>query len=218
MPRTIKTLILLSAIFLTSCVFLTENSLDQSISDNSFLNRFPKNQKAIIIFKLSGKRGDKIYLCRQTQQKENSEVNNIKGCKPIYINDQYQILMLKPGAYFFFSPPPNRPIFSKNNIEIQQKYLTILEVQSEEILYVGDIIYRQAIKQIKDYDDEEVTVLNSQFKVLDKFEMLQNLLKKNSNQTQKLFANQPFEANYLIYNYSNLQKYFKKKLLTNQDV
>jgi hypothetical protein len=211
MPRTIKTLILLSIIFLTSCVFLTENSLDQSISDNSFLNRFPQNQKVIVIFKLSGKRGDKIYLCRQ----ENVTASNIKGCKPIYIADQYHILMLKPGSYFFFSPPPNRPIFSENNIEAQQKYLTVLEAKAGEILYVGDILYRQAIKQIKDYDDEEIMVLNSQFKVLDKFELLQNLLERNSTQTQKLFANQPWEANYLIQHYSDLQKYFKKKLLKN---
>jgi hypothetical protein len=215
MPHIIKTLILLSAIFLTSCVFLTENSLNQSISDNSFLNRFPQNQKTIVIFKLSGKRGDKIYLCRQTEKKENITTNNIKGCKPIYIADQYHILMLKPGSYFFFSPPPNRPIFSNNNIETQQKYLTVLEAKAGEILYVGDILYRQAIKQIKDYDDEEVTVLNSQFKVLDKFELLQNLLEKNSTQIHKSFINQPWEANYLIKHYSDLQKYFKKKLLKN---
>lgn len=212
MPQTIKTIIVLSIIFLTSCVFLTENSLDQTISDNSFLNRFPQNQKAIVIFKLSGKKNDKIYLCQQ----KSISTNDIKDCQSIYITNQYHILMLKPDLYYFVPTPPNHPIFSKNQIKNQEKYLTILEAKAGEMIYVGDIVYKQAITKHNDYeDDEEVSILNSQFTILDNFEQVQNLLMgKNSKQTQKLFANQTWEINYLIKEYSSLRSIFKKKLLT----
>lgn len=212
MPRTIKAIIVILTIFLTSCVFLTENSLDQTISDNNFLNRFPRNQKAIVIFKLSGKKNDKIYLCAQ----ENIRANNINDCQLIYITDQYHILMLKPDLYYFVPTPPNHPIFSQNQIKNQEKYLTILEVKAGEIIYVGDILYKQLITKHKDYeDDEEVSILNSQFTILDNFELVQNLLSgNNSKQTQKLFANQTWEINYLIKEYSAFKSIFKKKLLT----
>jgi hypothetical protein len=213
MSPQIKPIIFLSLFFLSSCVFLTENTLEQTISENSFLNRFPQNQKAIIIFKLSGKKNDKIYLCAQ----ENIRANNINDCQLIYITNQYHILMLKPDLYYFVPTPPNHPIFSQNQIKNQEKYLTILEVKAGEIIYAGDIIYKQLITKHKDYEnDEEVSILNSQFTILDNFELVQNLLAgNNSKQTQKLFANQTWEINYLIKEYSAFKSIFKKKLLTN---
>ena len=212
MPKPLRLLIIFQIIFLTSCVFLTENSLDQTISDDSFLNRFPQNQKTIIIFKLSGKRGDKVYLCQQ----KNIVANDIKACQPINITNQYHILMLKPDLYYFVPTHPNHPIFSKNQIKNQEKYLTILEAKAGEMIYAGDIIYKQAISKNKDgEDDEEVSILNSQFTILDNFELVQNLLAgQNSKQTQKLFANQIWEINYLIKQYPSLRSIFKKKLLT----
>jgi len=215
MPQALKTIIILSIIFLTSCVFLTENTLEQTISDNGFLNRFPQNQKAIIILKLSGKKGDKIYLCGQ----ENIVVDNIKSCQPIYINNQYHILMLKPNLYYLFAPPKNHPIFSTNKVVEQEKYLTILEAKAGEMTYVGDVFYKQEISQVNGYEDSVVEVLNRQFKILDKFELVQKLLSgKNSKQTKKLFANQPWEINYLIKQYPDLQSRFKKNLLKSFDI
>ena len=214
MPQAIKTIIILSVIFLTSCVFLTENTLKQTISDNSFLNRFPQNQKSIIILKLSGKKGDKIYLCNQ----ENIAVNNAQSCQPIYTSNQYHILMLKPSLYYLFAPLKNLPIFSTNKVVEQGKYLTILEAKAGEMTYGGDIFYKQKISRLNDGEDSKVEVVNHQFKVLDKFEFLQKLLSgKKSKQTKKLFASQPWEIHYLIKQYPDLQSHFKKKLIRSFD-
>ncbi len=213
MPKIIQTLILFPIILLTSCVFLTENTLKQTISDNSFLNRFPQNQKSIIIFKLAGRRGSKIHICGQ----ENILANNINSCQSIYITNQYHILMLKPNFYYLFATPPNHPLFSKNKIVEQEKYLTILEAKIGEITYIGDIAYKRAIGRSR--NNTKLSILNRQFTVLDNFELVQKLLSgKNSKKTQKLFANQIWEINYLIKEYPNLQNRFKKGLLKNFDL
>jgi hypothetical protein len=210
MPKAIKTIIILSIIFLNSCVFLTENTLGQTIGDDSFINRFPQNQKSIIILKLNGKKGDKIYLCEQ----KNIVAGDIKSCQPIYISSQYHILMLKPSLYCLIAPPKNQPIFSTHKIVEQEKHLAILEVKAGEVIYVGDVFYKQEAKQTNGYQENVVEVLSRQLTILDNFELVQKLLSgKNSKQTQKLFANQPFEINHLIKEYPNLQNRFKKKLL-----
>ncbi|MES2677977.1 MAG: hypothetical protein V4612_06695 [Pseudomonadota bacterium] len=204
-PTKITTLLLLT--FFSSCVFLTENSLDQTISSDSFLNRFPENQKAIIIFKLNGKRSERLYLCAKEDD---------QNCRTIYATNQYNILMLSPNLYHLFAPPENRPLFSDKKAKQQEKYLTILEAKAGEIIYVGDIFYKQAASND---EDKSTKILNNKFAVNDNFELVENILSgKNSRQKEKLFANQTWEINYLIQKYPSLKKRFKKRLLKSSEV
>ena len=190
-----KIIILSILLLLSSCVFLTENTLNQAINTNSFLSRFPQNQKAIIIIKLNGKREDRIYLCNK---------NNVivkKTCLPIYATSQYRILMLNPDFYYLNVPPKNRPIFSQNNSKMSEEYFAILEAKAGEIAYVGDINYQTLYRKL---------VVNDNFKTL------QNLFNKaDLEQLQKLFANQNWEINFLTEQYPHLKKRFKKRLLEN---
>ncbi len=205
--KTQKIIALLSTIFLSSCVFLTENSLDQTISADSFLNRFPQNQKAIVIFKLSGKKEERLYLC----PKGNIATKTITNCRTVYATNQYNILMLSPNLYYLFAPPENRPIFSNNKTEEPEKYLTILEAKAGEMIYIGDIFYKHSVNTD---EDQSTKILNHKFAVNDNFELVENILnRKNSKQKEKLFANQTWEINYLIQEYPSLKRCFKKRLL-----
>lgn len=209
--NTQKIIALILIILLSSCVFLTENSLDQTISADNFLNRFPDNQKAIIIFKLSGQKFDQIYLC----SKENIISNKINNCQSIYATNQYRILMLKPNLYYFFAPRENHPIFFNNKTEDQEKYLTILETKAGEMIYAGDIAYKQAGN---DEEGKSSKILNRKFSINDNFDLVENILNgknsgKSSWQKEKLFANQTWEINYLIKEYPSLKNRFKKRLL-----
>ncbi|MFT7088120.1 MAG: hypothetical protein ACJAZX_001575 [Rickettsiales bacterium] len=247
--------------FFSSCVFLTENKLSQTVDSDNFLNRFPQNNKAIVIFKLKGKLKRRAYLCREgdlnlkqksffeEKSKENEndakvkrisasrrtrnqnhsneyqyydiieedvfeedkilisrkkfkinrqvsvdkKVNtdkefDIKSCKVIYVSGKYHILMLKPDNYYLFSEVKNRPVFSKK-ISNQEKYFSILKLNSGEILYAGEISYGKK---------------NS--KVRGSFESMQDLLSGNNPKKRaELFSNQPWEINFLINNYSSLK-------------
>jgi len=208
-----KIIAIILIIFLPSCVFLTENSLEQNINANDFLNRFPENKKTIVILKMSGKKSDLIYLCPKENAERNIEANNIKNCQPIYATNQYNIVMLDPNLFYLLSTPENRPVFSSNKIEEKEKYLTILEAKPGEILYVGDLTYK---KSINNDEDKKIKVLNQKFLISDNFELLESILSgKNHQQKEKLFANQPWQINYLIDQYPSLKNRFKKRLLKN---
>lgn len=211
MKHTLKTLILLSLLTLSSCVFLTENTLDQTINDNNFLNRFPTNKKAIVLLKIQGKKNERVYLCQKTQE----SVQNNEDCQAIYATGQYRILMLNPSIYYLFAEPKNRPIFSDIKTSEEQKYSAVLEVKSGKIIYAGDIFY----KKITSIDDDGETKIVSQKLVAnDNFELVQNILSgKNSKQKDKLFSNQKWEIDYLIKNYSSLQNRFEKKLIESKE-
>ncbi len=192
-----KLLIFLSTILLSSCIFLTENHLNQTINTDSFLNRFPQNQKTIIILKFSGKKGDRIYLCKQ----ENFFSSNKNDCQTIYAEEQYHILMLAPNLYYLFAAPENLPIFSRKKAKKEEQYLTILEAKAGEMIYAGNIVYQRSINK---------------FTVSDSFDLVENILSgKNSQNKEELFTNQIWEINYLIKEYSTLKNRFKKKLLKN---
>ena len=207
--NTIKIIFLILTISLSSCVFLTENSLEQTINANNFLNRFPQNQKAIVILRLNGQRGGRIYLCPH----KNIIANDFAGCRAIHANNQYKILMLNPHLYYLFPQPEIRPIFSKIKIAEQAKYLSTLEVKAGEIIYAGDINYRR-INSI--YNERNETSLNDKLIVNDRFELVQKLLSgKNTPQKEKLFTNQIWEINYLIKEYPSLEHRFKTRLINN---
>ncbi len=207
MKKTQKFSIILSLFCLSSCVFLTENRLDQTISENSFLNRFPENKKAIVILKLQGKKRDRIYLC----QEKNVLIHDLKGCKTVYATNQYNIFMMEPASYYLFSKPENRPIFGANKIEEKQKYFAILNLNAGEIIYAGEIFYKQAAAE---NEALEVRTLDRRFVINDNFHLVENILNgKNLKQKDKLFSNQVWEVNYLINNYQKLESRFKKRLL-----
>jgi hypothetical protein len=191
-----KTIIILSILFLLpSCVFLTENTLKQTISTNSFINRFPSNQKTIVIIKLNGKSDEKIYMC---DSKNNIFVTK-ESCLQIYATNQYTILMLEPSLYYLIIPPRNRPIFYNHNKQIVDKKVAEIEVVIGEIQYVGDINYRTLYRKL---------VVNNNFK------NLKNLFdNKNLERLQELFTNQGWEINFLFEQYPQLKNRFKKRLL-----
>ena len=179
----------------SSCIFLTENTLDQTISANNFLNRFPQNQKAIALIKINGKRGDRIYLC----SKKDNIIAKKENCLPIYATNQYTILMINPGLYYLVAPPKNRPIFPQNDHLESEQSSVILEAKAGEIVYVGDINYQ---------------TLYVKLEVNDSFEILHNLfVKADLERLQKLFVNQNWEINFLVQQYQNLKDRFKTRLL-----
>jgi hypothetical protein len=207
----IKIFILILLFSLSNCVFLTENNLNQTVNDNSFLNRFPDNQKAILIFKFTGKSSlissDKIYLCAQ----ENLPNQAIDKCQSIIAANQYRILMLPPNIYYLLPPIKNAPIFPEYKNTKKEHFLTVLPVKAGEIIYAGDISLKLSDQGEK---GEGKIVEDKNFIVKDNFILLQNLLSgKNSKQTERLFANQIWEINYLIKEYPTLQNRFKKQLL-----
>ena len=51
--------------------------------------------------------------------------------------------MLNPGSYYLFNEPKNRPIFFDKDNNFNQRYFTILNAKASEMVYVGDIFYKQ---------------------------------------------------------------------------
>lgn len=193
--------------FLSSCIFLTENNLSQTVDDNNFLNRFPENKKSIIILKLQGKKRDRIYLCEE----KNVFESKLEGCRSIYATGQYSIVMLKAGNYYLFAKPENRPLLMQNKIDEKRKYFASLSLKSGEIIYIGDISYKSSINND---DESDFKDLGKKFTIQDNSKLIEAVLNgQKSSQKDKLFSNQIWEINYLIKNYPKLKNRFYKKLL-----
>lgn len=207
-----KKLLIIFLLSFSSCVFLTENKLSQTISEDNFLNRFPDNKKSIVIFKLNGKKRDRVYFCQDQDMTRGS----LENCKAVYATNQYHILMLKPAKYYLFSKPENRPLLSENKIDEKQKHFASFKSKSGKVLYLGEITYKSAIASD---DDLDVQNLGGKFLVKDNFNLIQKILSgQNQKQKDQLFSNQNWEINYLIDNYENLKDRLSKQLLENDEV
>ncbi|MCE3255119.1 MAG: hypothetical protein K0R25_613 [Rickettsiaceae bacterium] len=199
----VKKVALLTLLFLLgSCVFLTENSLKQNVNQNSFLNRFPENQKSIIIFKARGKAKSSILFCDQ---------ESTNDCRKIYVSNHYQILMLEPGIYSLQANSYDSPIFSR--FKKSNKELVLLELMPREIAYLGTLSIRKRSNSNNSASRSNFEV-TSDSGAKDDSQMIKNLLENNERQKlEELFANQILEINFLIDKYPEVKNLFKKRLI-----
>jgi hypothetical protein len=200
-----KILILFFCLSFSSCVFLSEGRLKDFANQNSFLNRFPENQKSIIIVKVNGRFGSAMWWCSQ----RNILKYNSDNCFKLRANKQYQILMIEPGLYYFlksFRKYP--PIFSPVQKDYDKiKRLSTFTAKAGEIVYIGDLSIRRS-----SWEDDG-------FRVRDGFKKLDLLLSnKNPEKTKQLFASQMWERKYLIKNYPNLKTRLTKRLVKGFDL
>jgi hypothetical protein len=196
-------ILILSLLLLSSCVFLTEGSLSNITDENSFLNRFPDNQKSIVIVKITGNIKNITWWCNQKNLIKHSDDN----CFKIRPSKQYQIMMLEPGSYHFFSYFKNhKPFFiSPKEIYNSKKNLTIFEAKAGEISYIGDLSLSRSSRISKKHSGE--------FRIKDSFKKLDKILSgKSSKKAEKLFPKQVWEIKYLVKNYSNLKDRLKTRL------
>ncbi|MFT6106324.1 MAG: hypothetical protein ACJA0S_001034 [Rickettsiales bacterium] len=204
MPKITKIIISLFLILsFNSCVFLTENTLRNSVSENDFLNHFPENQKSIVIFKIKGKKKTKIYLC------EEENVSDPRNCRSIYVSDQYHILMMRPANYYLFSSIKNKPLFQNNN-DGHLKHFGVLQVKAGELTYAGKISYRQS----STIDKSGKKTIKQNFSVKDHSKLVKEIFSGNNiAQKSKLFSNQNWKINHLIKKYPSLENRFRINLL-----
>ena len=213
-PKLVKTLIFLAILPIASCVFLTKNNLNQTINQNSFLSRFPQNQKAIVIFKIRGKPHSKAWLCRE----QNYELKNLDDCHKIYSSNQYQILMLEPSIYYLHSPLSNSSLFPEVKVSSKTRSSASIEIKAGELVYAGDLSIKNYVDKNSDEENlqsQEVAneKVGDDFVMQDSFKSLQNLLKKQDyEKAEQLFANQIWEINYLFKEYPMLENRFIKRL------
>ena len=201
--------LLILLFFFSSCVFLTENHIQESANENSFLSRFPENYKSIILLKLkSSNKWDRIYIC---------EINDYSQrktdlCQALYATGSYQILMINPKQYYLFAPPKKNPLFVVKDLKGKPRnYFAKVTLNAQEISYLGEINYNQVLR----ISDEE----NSKARVIAKnnFKDVEKVLEGNNDEEQKkLFSGQKLEINYLINNYALLKKYVLINLLKTQ--
>lgn len=206
--------VILALCFLSSCVFLSEGSVNDFVNENNFLNRFPENQKSIVIVKIAGSSASKVLWCDQKNIIEPSPDN----CFWIYAGDTYHILMLKPGNYYllkYFRKHP--PLFSSiDESHNQMRYFTSFSVKPGQISYLGDLAMKGSAGKEYDQEDKNIISDNGDVIVRDNFENLRDLLNnKNPKKTDRAFANQPWEKNYLVKEYPNLKNLLVKRLVKN---
>lgn len=197
-------------LLISACVFLTKGSVMDFADENSFLNRFPENQKAIVIVRINGSTGSKALWCDQ----KNLLHSDSDNCFWLYASRQYHIMMIKPGVYYLlksFRKYP--PLFSSvDEMNEQIKYLTTFVARAGEIVYIGDL----SMKGFKDDDKSNLSIgaVNNDFIVQDNFDLLRDLLSgKNPKKAEKLFANQIWEKKYLTKQYPRLQNHLVKRLV-----
>ncbi|MFT6346685.1 MAG: hypothetical protein ACJA02_000923, partial [Myxococcota bacterium] len=165
MLKITKLIIYLFLVFsLNACIFLTENTLKKSVKTDDFLNRFPDNQKSIVILKVKGKKKTKIYLC----EKEN--VNDPRDCRSIYVSDQYHILMMKPLKYYLFGSIKNKPLFQSSDSG-HLKSFGVLQAKAGDLIYAGKISYRQSSR----IDKLGQRIIKQSFSVKDESKLIKKI-------------------------------------------
>ena len=136
-------LLSISLLTVSSCIFPMAL---KKIDSNSLVNRFPDNQKAIIITKISDKDLDRrfSYFEKSTNWQEISSGNNSYFQEILNHNPNYRAYVVKPGiysasrynmsynTYFNFEDPlwndkDNLPTFAS------------FEAKAGEVVYIGDI-------------------------------------------------------------------------------
>ncbi len=204
----IKIIFAVIMVSLSSCVFLTENTLNQTINENSFINRFPQNQKSIIIFKFNGKKDQKIYLCTADNVLQEDESKCIK----INSSKNYIVVMTNPGFYYLLANENFNPIFSRQKLETEIKKLNFVELKLEEISYIGDI-YNSSQLISEKQNQQEYKILNNKFLLKDNFSALEKLLSNKNSKKSLELSNQNWQMKYLIKQYPFLKNYLKKNLI-----
>lgn len=197
MPKILKSLIIIFSI--SSCSFVTENILETSKFHNSnkFLERFPDNQKSIVILKFSSKSpNDYLLWCKVFEFDDKMSGND--NCQKIYSSDFYKILMFEPGNYKLSEYEfEDQYIFQKPKKKISSK--ASLNFKAE----VGKIIYAGFIKEngVKKHE------------IIDNFALIKNALEtRNYQELSKLFSHSIKDLELLVKNYHDSPKNFIKEL------
>lgn len=195
-----KSPLLIIIIFLLSaCQFATDNVFGSFPHANKFLQRFPQNQKSLVILKSTT---DNLIWCKV--QKESDAITDEDFCLEIKPKKQNQVLLFDPGIYKLldYSSIKEDYIFGKSREKLSSKNSLVINLAAQEIVYIGSItrvgtkyqaesefeILKKAFRS-KNYQElKDSIILN-----LQDLEQLVNLAQENLS--QKIAAPVNYEKN-----------------------
>lgn len=169
-----KIIPLIFLIFTASCAAFSDAVFPDFPSANSFVNRFPRNKKGIVILQLNSDYATATWCKSDLINKPES-----KNCITMKPSNSYQIFMLQPGwyelsGYESVSASMTRIQIREHNIEPEisnithkrrGKPLIAFKVTQEKISYIG---------QIKLHDG------NSSNSVIDDFKTVKTAFEKHN--------------------------------------
>jgi len=198
----LKTLIFITLLLQTSCVFLAQNNL-AAIDQNNLFYRFCENEKSLIIFRIDGRQNSKVRIC--PKKKASTQKCQIFAKNPGATKD-YRLAMFEPGNYEISALTYKTPIWPDSKAAGKLSF----SVKSRDISYIGDLRlqnYRQSHLQ----NSKKRT---SNLSARDKFEKLEKLLQKKK--IEEIFSAQPMAIKQLNKSYPKWSKKTQKNLATEQ--
>ncbi len=121
---------LFALLLLSSCAFFTDNLFGSFPNANQFLNRFPENQKALIMIK---NYTEDLFWCKVESQYH--EIKSDDFCIKVRPSKLNQILMLDPGIYKLidYSFTKEQYIFGKTRKNLSSKSSLVVTVDANKL-------------------------------------------------------------------------------------
>ncbi len=190
---------LFALLLLSSCAFFTDNLFGSFPNANQFLNRFPENQKALIMIK---NYTEDLFWCKVESQYH--EIKSDDFCIKVRPSKLNQILMLDPGIYKLidYSFTKEQYIFGKTRKNLSSKSSLVVTVDANKINYVG-LIERVGSKYKA---EDEFAEIQKSFKTKN-YQELKASFEISLNDIDYLFKIYEKNSNILKYNIAEVAEY-----------